>query len=126
MSKIFPAFALLSVTLLCTGTAFAQRATISNDTAFYNGKRYAVGDSVNLAYGSDQGKKFAFVKMGGALIGMRHLESRFYKATVKIDKVFTQLGKCYLRGKMVDQSLPPGYKVFIELEGAIDNKEIKE
>jgi len=117
---------LLVLFLICSSSCFAQKASIDNDTASYNGKRYIVGDTINLAYGSDQGKKFAFVQMGGALLGLRRLESAHSKGQVKVDKVFKQQGKCYLRGKMIDRPMQPGYKVFIDLEGAVDNKEMKE
>ena len=121
MNKIF-----LALSLICSSSCLAQRASIDNDTASYNGKRYIVGDTINLAYGSDQGKKFAFVQMGGALLGLKRFQSTYSKGQVKVDKVYKQLGKCYLRGKMIDQPMPPGYKIFIDLEGAVDNKEMKE
>lgn len=115
---------LLAFSLL-TINCFAQRPALDKDTLSYIGKRYIVGDTVTLAYGSDPNKKFAFIQIGSALLGLSALEKGYAKQSLVLDKVYKQGGKFYMRGKLIEGSMP-GYKIFIDVEGAIDNKELKE
>lgn len=112
--------------LLMSIGCFAQRATLVNDTANYMGKKYAVGDTVYLFYGSNTDKSFAFVKQGSGMAGFTKLESKRSKGGVLIDKIIKQQGKITLRGKYLDVDISGGgiNKMFIDLEGAVDNKEL--
>ena len=109
----------------CTYSCFAQHASIENDTLTYNLHKYCVGDTVHLAYGSSGNKGFEFVQTGSVVLGLRSLDKRFSKADVVVDKVFKQRGKYYLRGKQIGGPAL-GFNIFIDVEGAVDNKEMKE
>ncbi len=114
--------------LLTSAVCFGQRASINGDTASYMGKSYAVGDTVYLMYGSNANKSFSFVKQGNGISGFTSLDSKRSKGSVLIDKVVKQQGKVTLRGKYLDVDINGAglSKIFIDLEGAIDNKEMKE
>lgn len=119
---------LLAGMVLLSAACYGQRATLENDTISYLGKKYAAGDTVYLAYGSNPNKSFAFVKQGSGMAGFTALEAKRSKGAVLIDKVVKQQGKCTLRGKYLDVDIAGGgvNKIFIDIEGAIDNKEMKE
>jgi len=89
----------------------------------YSGKKYCVGDTVHLGYGSGSNKNFVFIQTGSAMLGLSPLEQRYSKADVVINKVYKQMGKYYMRGKQLEGHIL-GYNVFIEVEGAVDNKEL--
>ena len=113
---------MLVFALIGSMTANGQkRATVVEDTAFYMGSRYAVGDTVALMYGSNPNKSFAFISIGGAMTGVTDLESGWAKSDIVINKVYQNGKTVYLRGKL--KGTGPN-KVFINLEGAIDNKEL--
>ena len=83
---------------------------------------------MQLFYGSSPKKEFIFVSIGSVLSGVTPLQSTWSKRVVKIDKVYKQSGKLYARGILLDAPglrLVGGNKIFIEVEGAIDNKEVK-
>jgi hypothetical protein len=103
----------------------AQKATISNDTAYYLNHSYYIGDTIQLAYGSGTDKDFAFVLFGGDMQGYKPLKSEHSKNSLVIDKVYTRKGKVTIRAKDIDYNAGIN-KLFIDLEGAIDNKELKE
>lgn len=118
-------YTIIFLSMLYAYPATAQHASIDKDTVVYNGKKYCVGDTVHLGYGSAGDKDFAFVQMGGALMGLHKLDRRFSKSDVVITKALTRGGKVFLRGKATE-GMPPGYNVFIEVEAAVDNKEVRE
>ena len=125
MKKLF----LTLVITLIIGVTYGQRAKIENDTAYYGAIKYYEGLEVQLLYGSDNKKDFVFVKMGSSMTGFRPVESKWAKYVVKIDKIMKQQGKVIARGVVQDAgslNAIGGNKVFIDIEGAIDNKEIKE
>lgn len=104
----------------------AQTAELKKDTVYYNGAKIAKGDTVQIWYGSSD-KKFVYVNMGSALTGITPLDPQFAKYKVLVDRVYRTDGKCYARGKVLNSSVNAlgGNKVFIDIEGAIDNSEIK-
>jgi len=113
---------MLIFALIGSMTANGQkRATVVEDTAFYLGSKYAVGDTITLGYGSKSNKAFAFVSIGGAFTGVTDLESGWSKSDVVINKVYKNGNTVYVRCKL--KGVGPN-KVFINLEGAIDNKEL--
>lgn len=114
--------------ILILSIAHAQRASINNDTITYLQKSYHVGDTLQLGYGSGNNKIFSFIQMGSALSGTNPLTSNWAKSDVVIDKVYKSRGKCYTRGKIINSgtlNLIGGNKVFIDIEGAVDNKELQ-
>lgn len=118
---------IMTIILLIAGSkVLAQKATISGDTAYYMSKAYYVGDTVQLGYGSGNNKIFAFVEIGSGMGGFKPLASKFSKGTVLIEKVNKSGGKITIKGKYLDADLTGLNKILIDLEGAIDNKELKE
>ena len=118
---LFAAFLATSLTMM------AQRATSANDTARYMDRSFAVGDTILLGYGSKADKDFAFISMGSIMTGVKDLNKSWSKNEAVIDKVYTMRKTVYLRAKLTDKTvnMVGGNKLFIDLEGAIDNKEIK-
>jgi hypothetical protein len=111
--------------MLLSKFGFSQSATIVNDTAIYNGKHYAVGDTLTTFYGSGANKNFAFISYGNGMSGIDPAASSFSKKTFIIDKVYVFQKKVFVRGKLLD-GVNFGFKLFIDLEGAVDMKELKE
>lgn len=115
---IFPFFSLLS---------FGQnKAFIKKDTAFYAGRTFAAGDTIMLAYGSGPAKEFIFVGIGSQLLGWEQLTSDMAKTQVLIEKVLERNKKVAVRGKVIGKrsGTMSGKTVNIDLEAAVDNKEI--
>jgi hypothetical protein len=116
-------------TILLTFCFFskAQRATLENDVASYEGKTYAKKDTITLGYGSKSDKDFAFIQIGSAMGGLTDLLKGWAKHEAVIDKVYKTGKTIYLRAKLIDKGVNAlgGNKLFIDLEGAVDNKEIK-
>lgn len=105
---------------------FAQDTPkLENDTLYYAAQKFWVGKEVTLSYGSSSTREFAFVIIGSGLGGTSHLESGWAKSIVKIDKVTILQGKYFARGKLVGTKGMGPMKVFINIEGAVDNKELK-
>jgi len=119
---------LLTFLSLFTFSAFSQSIKFEKDTISYGNYKVFVGKEVQLFYGSSPKKDFIFVSIGSALTGVTPLESNWSKRMVKIDKVYKTMGKVYARGIIVDAPglrALGGNKVFIDIEGAIDNNELK-
>ncbi|MBC7588865.1 MAG: hypothetical protein H7178_10970 [Chitinophagaceae bacterium] len=108
-------------------SANAQHAKVDNDTAKYENRTYALSDTITLGYGSKPDKSFGFISIGSAFTGVTDLDKGWSKFEAVIDKVYTKGKKVYLRAKLVDKTVNAlgGNKLFIDLEGAIDNKELK-
>lgn len=106
--------------------ALSQKAVIENDTAKYNGRNFHKGDTLTLGYGSKGNKDFAYVSIGGALTGVTDLEKGWAKSQAIIDKVYKTDGTVYVRAKLISSTanLLGGNKLFINIEAAVDNKEL--
>jgi hypothetical protein len=103
---------------------FAQRPTIDKEVITYKEKTYKVGDTLHLGYGSANDKTFAFIHMGSGLGGFSPLGANWAKSDIVIDKVYKMQNKFMVRGKILEASTF-GAKVIINIEGAIDNGELK-
>lgn len=113
------------ILLLFPLISFSQaKATFERDTIFYAGKTFTAGDTIQLAYGSGSNKQFIFVKMGSGVAGWDELSSSYSKAAVVIKKVQQQKGKVFARGKLIHSPGLINNTIEIDIEGAIDNKEI--
>jgi len=124
--KIMKTIILTTTMLLFTIlTLEAQKATIKNDTAKYNGRNFTLNDTIMLGYGSKSDKSFAFIQIGSAL-QVRDLNAGWAKNNAVIEKVSIQGNSVILRAKLTDKTvnLIGGNKLFINLEAAIDNKEL--
>lgn len=109
-------------------TSFAQHPTFVNDTAKYNGKSYVVGDTITLGYGSKPDKSFAFISMGSLMTGASFLGSNCSKEEAIINRINQSGNKVAFRAKFINYPKNPfgGNSLFIDIEGAIDNKELLE
>jgi membrane protein CcdC involved in cytochrome C biogenesis len=114
MIKLLLTFIVLTIFVNC----MAQRAEIKNDTVYYKERKFYPGQVVPLKYGSSATKDFAYVSAGSTLC-----TSQVSKFEVKIDKVLMKGPKVYIRGKLINAG-PQLVKIFIDVEGAIDNNEI--
>lgn len=115
--------------LFISGGVSAQRTTLENDTAKYKEQVYYVGKVVNLAYGSNNDKSFAFVSIGSGLGGGSKLQSNWSKYPVMIDKIYKVSGKVYFRGIALNEkgnNAIPLNKLFVDITGAIDLKELEQ
>jgi hypothetical protein len=98
-----------------TFNGFAQdKAILKGDTAYYKGEKYFEGKIINIGYGSASDKTFAFIRFGPVNA------PTIFSKTQGIVKGFKNVvaSKPYLKVK-IDKS-----NVVVDLEGAIDNKEL--
>lgn len=118
-----------------TSTAFGQTATINNDlSATYKGVNYQSGQELTIGYGSGENKNFAFIsvfraeKGSNSMPSTTNLKAEDSKKKFIIDDIYkTDAGKVFI--KAVPEWLKEdGYAVDlrVDLEGAIDNKELIE
>jgi hypothetical protein len=115
---------LISFLLVSGAICHAQHAEIKNDTAYYQDRKFFPGQTITLLYGSGINNQFSFVNWtAGAMVGPGPLTSQFSKFEVILDKVYISKSKVHVRGKLVRQGYNPG-KITIDIEGAIDKKEI--
>jgi hypothetical protein len=110
--------------------ASAQEDVLFPDTTSvrYLHSRYKAGDTVQLFYGSGSNKNFEFVSIDNfSTLKSGKAYSDCSKHRFVIDKVRTEAGKSYISGKADWLSDKDNYmKVVVDLEGAVDNKEIIE
>jgi hypothetical protein len=119
---------LLALSLFVSLVSLGQRASLSNDTLSYKDRHFAVGDTINVLYGSGADGKFVFVSSGSAMGGVTPLDASQSKLVTKIDKMYKSSGRLLIRCKVLEglaKNPLGGNKVFIEPEGAIDKKEIE-
>jgi hypothetical protein len=103
--------------------ARAQHPTLVNDTITYNNTRITVGDTLHLGYGSSSNKDFVFVFYGSGMSGVNPAQAVYAKSDLLVDKVYKTQGIIYARCKIINPQ--SGFKMFINIEGAIDNNELK-
>lgn len=114
------------ILLLVCGSVSAQKATATKDTAYYKDFKYTKGDTLLIGYGSKSNKEFAFIQMGSLMAGLEDLQKHFSKTEAVIDKITVSNKKVTIRAKSTDKTVGAlgGNKVFIDIEGAVDNGEI--
>jgi hypothetical protein len=98
-----------------------QRAVLAGDTIFYNGSKFYPGQAIQLAYGSLPNKNFGFVLIGAGLASAVHASATWSKTGIVVNRIYMQYDKCYFRAKGERNS-----NFIVEVQGAVDNKEIKE
>lgn len=123
------------ILLLLSVNGFTQKPTFNENSVSYLGKTYKIGDIVHLWYGSNNNKDFAFVNYGKPVGGInipglyRNADANWSKADVEIEKIEKKNGVIWLKCKPVEKSSGVnsilGNRIFINLEGAVDNNEIK-
>lgn len=111
---------LLSLTLISLSAISQEPAKIENDTLYYAGQKYWEGKEIRMGYGSAQNKDFAFINFSSGL-SASPAGAGWSKSVIKIDKIYKQQGKCYIRGKIKGLAMN---KAIVDIEGAIDNKEL--
>lgn len=103
----------------------AQSATLNGDTLTYGTNKYYSGKTIQIWYGSKSNKGFEFITLGNVL-NMMELpirDSKHYVILTRINKIH---GKYFIIGKLQDVGALEPYRISIDIEGAVDNKEIKE
>jgi hypothetical protein len=101
----------------------AQRPVSKNDTLTYGGSSFYVGQKVQLWYGSGQNKDFAFVFMQ-----LKPLKASYSKNTAIIDDIKlgkNSGGKWVAYAKLENLSWLFEKNIAIDIEGAVDNNELK-
>ncbi len=106
-------------------TTMAQSGKLENDTITYNKTKLYVGKEIHILYGSNATKDFAFIYIGSILSGQTPMTAGYSKQTIIINKLINSHNKCWIRGKIIGLNTI-GLSVFVDVEGAIDNREIKE
>jgi hypothetical protein len=109
----------------------AQSVKISNDTVTYGNSKFYPSKQVQILYGSQSNKGFAFVFVGtGFSTDENNITTPLFrslsKGVVTIKRTFKLNGKWYAQGLMNDIAQMATNPITIDVEGAIDNKEIKE
>lgn len=121
-------YILILITVIVSCHSYSQSpAAIVKDTAIYLGHRFALNDTITVGYGSKADKGFAFCKMGSDLAGYNDLMKEFSRYDAVIDKI-KKVGRIvYIRAKFTEKNLNilGGNKLLVDLEGAIDNKELR-
>ncbi len=125
MKKILVALALIFVTNVMYAQSYPK---FENDTIFYSKSKIYVGDTIYLGYGSSDNKDFTYVLYGSnsTMVPSKHLESKYHNQPVVINKVYKKQGKYIARGEMYELNTRGVIKLFIDVEGAIENEELKE
>ena len=106
-------------------TVSAQSAKMTNDTLTYGTAKYYTGKTVQIWYGSKPDKNFAFIWKGN-ILAPTLLTTADSKHNVVINKISKSRGKFYLIGTLQDVTGLEPKRITIDVEGAVDNKEIKE
>jgi hypothetical protein len=104
----------------CLGSQ-GQKAILAGDTIFYNGSKFYQGQEIQLGYGSLPNKNFGFVLIGAGLNSAVHAPANWSKTAIVVNKIYMQYDKCYFKAKGERNN-----NFIVDVEGAIDNKEIKE
>lgn len=99
-----------------------DRATLKQDTIYYQGEKFYVGKTVRIGYGSNNNKSFAFIAQGVGAIGFNPMLASYSKYDAIIDKVYVMRKKAYFRAKM--DGAGAANNIVVDVEGAIDNKEL--
>jgi hypothetical protein len=105
----------------------AQRPELENETLTYSQSKFFNGSSITLTTGTREDSTFEYVFLGTGSTGKSHLASNWKNLTVRVEEVYKKSGKFYAKGdlyngkKMIGLA---GNKVIVDVERAIDNKEI--
>ena len=110
--------------VVITASAFGQKATLINDTVTYKNTKLYPAKEVQLQYGSNPDKEFAFVLWGHGWSSMT-LGPQHSNVTVIVTEIAQHGGKYYAIGKLKDRAGIRINRIIIDVEGAIDYKEIK-
>lgn len=125
---------LVVICLLYSLHTDAQKAKFNENSVTYAGKTYKVGNIIHLGYGSGTNKEFVFVSYGKSVGGFnlpglyKHANVDWSKADVSIIELYTKNGvvwaKCTPKDHGTSIGSVIGNKIYINIEGAADNKEI--
>jgi len=109
--------------LICVMISMAvmaqDKAVLQNDTIYYHFLKFYVGDTIQLGSGSSPNNSFAFVHVKAGFGNTANASASWSKAQVVITKVYRQSEKCFAMAKGEKKG-----KLYIDIEGAVDNKEI--
>lgn len=112
---------LVALLLFAAVYASAQSPIFNKDTVTYNGSKLYPGKYIKLNYGANTNKNFVFVWLKEY---ERPLLSYFCNQLVVIEKIKKADGKYYATGHMRNVTDYPETEVRIDIQAAIDSKEI--
>lgn len=104
----------------------AQTGKLVNDTVYYGHTAIYINKKVQLLYGSNTNKNFIFIYNGNNWTGVFPLDANSAKSMVTITKIYMTRGKYFAMGVLDDPAAHQSKRVTINIEAAIDNKELKE
>jgi hypothetical protein len=94
--------------------------TLENDTLYYSGVKVYNGLQLSFGYGSSNDKSFSFVFMGAG----SNAGATDSKREITVDKIYKQNGKFVARVLINGEKNAFMKKRFIDIVGAIDNREL--
>lgn len=119
---------LFILSFILTGiTSYAQRPVLENGVIQYSKSTFFNGSKITLASGTAEDSTFAFVFLGASSSGKSHLSANWKNLTVVVEDVYKKGGKFYAKGNLYSGKRMiglAGNKVIVDIERAIDNKEI--
>lgn len=104
-------------------------AKLDNDTIYYSKSKINVGDTMYLGYGSAENKNFDYIKYGPSSMRFtwNPLEGKYHNKPIVINKVYKDANGTFMaRGELYELNTHGMMKLFIDVVGAIDNKELME
>jgi hypothetical protein len=114
----------LYTTIAATTVFFAgysqDIAKVEGDTAYYAGNKYYKGQEIRTGYGSGVNNTFTFVKKVDGKMNLVNCPAELSKQTGTISRVY--VSKNTVKVALVIQN--EQYPLSIDLEGAVDKKEI--
>jgi hypothetical protein len=102
------------------GVQAQDRAVVKGDTIYYAGIKFYKGKVITLGYGSKADKGFAFIWQGSGFAVGPNAPASYSKTEAEVNKFQKGAGKNYIKAKVVGM----GSAITIDLEGAVDNKEV--
>ncbi len=113
--------------LFCSFCSFAQRPVLENGIIQYSQSKFFNGSNITLTRGTKEDSAFAFVYIGSASTAKSSLPANWKNLTVHVEDVYKKGGKYYAKGDLYNGKRMiglAGNKVIVDIERAIDNKEI--
>lgn len=118
-----PFLVVLAMVLLSVGAA-AQKMKLENDTLYFRSSRFYEGQYVKLGPLPVFNRTYEFVEFGNTAAGRQAATFKDSNKILQVDKIIKSGRRFYLRARAVHAGPLLGYRYFIELQPAVDNKEL--
>ena len=106
-----------------------ERPVLQNDTIYYANNKFYYGKIVRLKKGSKENADFAHVFIGSSKTSKSPLPQIWKNMSVLVEDVYKKSGKYFVKGDLYKGNEMVGLagnKVTIDIEHALDDKEIVE